>query len=384
MQSNVNSQDIKVLVDFLQQDPAPRLTQSEQVRELEKQWSEWLGVKHSVYVNSGASANLLSISALKYTHGATGEIVVPAFTWVSDISSVILNGFTPVFIDIDLDTLGMNEEQLLDSINDNTRAVFITYAQGFNCLTERILDELEKRNIPLIEDVCESHGATFNGKKLGSFGLSSNFSFYFAHHMTTVEGGMICTNNNELYQLLRLLRSHGMLREADDEKFIEKQEKLFPEIDLDFNFLYPGYNVRGTELGAVLGINQLKRLDSNNMIRMKNLELFLSLLDKNKYFTDFKVEGNCNYALPVILKEADSKQKQILENNLTNEKIEFRRGSVGGNQLRQPYLRDYITSGQWEEYPVVEHIHFFGYYIGNHGELKEEDIRFLANTVNNQ
>ncbi len=193
MDDNITRGDLDAVIAYLQQ-PQPRLTHGEQVRAFEREWSEWLGVKYSVLVNSGASANLLTLAALREQAGG-GEIIVPPLTWVSDIAAVLQTGFDPVFVDIDPRTLGMDTEQVLQEITRDTRAVFLTHILGYNALTQRLLDELAARKVPLIEDCCESHGATFNGRKVGSFGLVSNFSFYFAHHMSTIEGGMICTND---------------------------------------------------------------------------------------------------------------------------------------------------------------------------------------------
>src|SRR5262249_4656582 len=145
----------------------------------------------------------------------TGQVIVPAITWVSDIAAVLQNGFEPVFVDIDPRTLGMDNEQVLEKITPRTHAVFLTHVLGYNALTSSLLKELERRGIPLLEDVCESHGATFEDRKLGAFGIASNFSFYYAHHLSTIEGGMVSTSNTELYEMLRMLRSHGMVRELD-------------------------------------------------------------------------------------------------------------------------------------------------------------------------
>lgn len=165
MENNIAREDIDVLIEFLNGNP--RLTQGENVRLFEEEWSEWLGVRYSVFVNSGASANLITMAALKHLYGG-GEIVVPPLTWVSDIASVLQNGFKPVFVDINPRNLCMNDGQVIYRLNENTRAVFITHVQGFNGLTDRLLQALETRKIPLIEDVCESHGATFREKKLGT------------------------------------------------------------------------------------------------------------------------------------------------------------------------------------------------------------------------
>jgi CDP-6-deoxy-D-xylo-4-hexulose-3-dehydrase len=380
MENNINTEDLNVLISFLQQ--APRLTQSANVLAFEKEWSEWLDVGFSVFVNSGASANLITMAALKHLYGL-GEIIVPPLTWVSDIASVIQNGFDPVFVDINPRTLCMNDDQVISKLNPRTKAVFLTHVQGFNGLTERLLQVLQEKNIPLIEDVCESHGATFNGKKLGSFGRISNFSFYFAHHMSTIEGGMVCTNDETIYETIRMLRSHGMVREASNDQIKQKFSDDHPDLSPDFIFAYPAYNVRNTEIGAVLGRNQLKRLDQNNVKRKRNFELFLKNLDPEKYRTDFELQGSCNYAFNLVLKEPDSVFRDAVETAMRDAGVEFRRGSSGGgNQLRQPYLKNIVPDKEWEKYPEIEHIHFFGYYIGNYPDLREEKILALCKLLN--
>lgn len=381
MDDNITRGDLDAVIAYLQQ-PQPRLTHGEQVRTFEREWSEWLGVKYSVLVNSGASANLLTLAALRELHGG-GEIIVPPLTWVSDIASVLQSGFEPVFVDIDRRTLGMDAEQVLQEITRDTRAVFLTHILGYNALTQRLLDELAARGIPLIEDCCESHGATFNSRKVGSFGRVSNFSFYFAHHMSTIEGGMICTNDEALYETVRMLRSHGMVRESTSEtrrrQYVEAHRDLTP----DFIFAFPGYNVRPTELTGVFGRAQLKRLDGNNDVRRENLRLFLAGLDPAKYQTDFAVEGSSNYALTLVLREANPTLWSRVEDALRQHHVEFRRGlSGGGNQLRQPYLRRLLGDDECEKYPVVEHVHFYSCYIGNYPGLDREKIQKLCAVLN--
>ena len=380
MEDNITKEDLDTLIVFLKK--MPRLTQSTNVLAFEKEWSEWLGVRFSVFVNSGASANLISMAALKHLYGP-GEIIVPPLTWVSDIASVIQNGFEPVFVDINPRNLCMDDVQVISKLNLKTRGVFLTHVQGFNGLTDRLLQSLKERGIPLIEDVCESHGATFKGKKLGAFGLISNFSFYFAHHMSTIEGGMVCTNDEMIYETIRMLRSHGMVRESANFEIKQKYVYEHPDLSPDFIFAYPAYNVRNTEIGAVLGRSQLKRLDKNNIKRRKNFELFIKNLDPRKYRTDFDLEGSSNYAFNLVLKEADSEFREIVETALKEAGVEFRRGSSGGgNQLRQPYLKTFMPDKEYEKYPEVEHIHFFGYYIGNYPTLENQKIIELCNLLN--
>lgn len=381
MRNNITPSDLEGVIQFLKQE-VPILTQSSQVQSFEKEWSDWLGCKHSVFVNSGSSANLLTIAALKEIYG-TGEIIVPTLTWVSDIASVIQNGFSPVFVDINPQTLGMDTRQVIEKITPRTKAVFLTHVLGYNALDERLLAELEARKVALIEDVCESHGATFQGRKLGTFGLASNFSFYYAHHMSTIEGGVISTNDARLYQILRMLRSHGMVREAESADLKWSYAAQHPDLNPDFIFAFPAYNVRSTEVNAVIGRAQLKRLDDNNRIRRDNLELFLSRLDGDKFQTDFITEGSCNYAFTLILKHPDSALRDRVMSALRQARVEFRRGtSGGGNQLRQPYLKKLVGDREFEKYPHVDHVHFYGFYIGNYPGLEKEKILVLTELLN--
>ena len=361
------------------------LTQSKKVKEFEAKWSKWLNVKYSTYVNSGSSANFITTSTLRLLNKnkIKNEIIVPSLTWVSDISSVIMNGFKPIFVDINLNTLSMNEEQILKRINKKTLAVFITHAQGFNGLSSNLIKVLKRKKIHLIEDVCESHGALFGKKKLGSFGLISNFSFYYAHHMTTIEGGMICTNDKKIYEITRMLRSHGMARESGNPQYEKIMQKKYKNLSPQFIFMYPTLNFRNNEIGATIGINQLKSLDSNNIKRTKNFKFFLTNLNRNKYFIDYNIEGSSNYAFPVILKTSSIKKRDLFEKKLKKANIEFRRGNAGGgNQLRQPYLKKILKIKNFNNFKNVEKVHFFGYYIGNYPGLKKEKILKICKYLN--
>ena len=380
MSNNITREDIDALLEFLSTG-TPILTQSHQVEAFEREWSQWLGVKHSVFVNSGASANLVTIAALKHIYG-DGEVIVPTLTWVSDISSVLHCSMRPVFVDIDPRTLGMDLGEVLQKITPATRAVFITHVLGYNALTPEFVEELRARKIVLIEDVCESHGASMNGQKLGTFGLVSNFSFYYAHHLSTIEGGMVCTDDDNLYETVRMLRSHGMVRESKSAAVREEYTSRYPDLNPNFIFAYPAWNVRSTELNAVIGRSQLKRLDDNNAKRIANLQVFLKSLDPQKYFTDFESKGSCNYAFTLILREPSNERWERVERVLNEHAIEFRRGtSGGGNQLRQPYLRA-LFPDEYRNYPRVDHVHFYGAYIGNYPDLATDRISELTQLLN--
>lgn len=382
MRNNILRQDLDAVIEHLKQDD-PMLTHGANVRAFEEEWSRWLGVKYSVFVNSGASANLLTLAALKIRHPEGGEVIVPPLGWVSDVAAVLQNGFTPVFADINPRTLAMDTAQILARISEKTRAVLLVHAQGFDGLSDELLSELERRGIPLIEDVCESHGATHNGQRLGSFGWVSNFSFYYAHHMSTIEGGMVCTNDPDLYQQIRILRSHGMVREANDPAILSAYQTDHPELNPDFIFAYPAYNVRNTEIGGILGRSQLKRLDANVVRRTENLRRFLSRIDAGKFRTDFELAGSSNYAFNLILREPDDELVHRVMVQMRAGGIEFRRGSAGGgNQVRQPYLRGIVPDGHHLNFPETEHVHFYGFYLGNFPDLRDEEIDTICTILN--
>ena len=201
--------------------------------------------------------------------------------------------------------------------------------------------------------------------------------------MSTVEGGMISTDDAELYEDLRMLRSHGMVRESTSPTRKQHYYEHYPDLNPDFIFAFSGYNFRGTELQAVIGRNQLKRLDANNACRCRNLEIFLSELDPNLYFTDFDARGSCNYAFTLILREPNEELCERVMKTLRACGVEFRRGTAGGgNQLRQPYLRSRINSEMLTAFHHVDHVHFYGFYIGNYPGLEEEKIRQLCSILN--
>lgn len=382
---NVSQRDREVLSDFILSNQ--RLTNGLKVREFEDMWSKWLSVKHSVMVNSGASGNFLSIALVKELYGI-GEVIVPPLGWVSDISSVVQLGMTPVFVDISMDNLSITAENIEKAITSQTKAIVLVHCLGFNAINEKILEISKKHNLVLIEDCCESHGATFKGQKVGSFGDISIFSFYFGHHITTIEGGMVCVNDDNANDIVRLFRSHGMTREASQElqnNFVRN----YPELNPLFTFAVAGFNVRSTEINAVLGIEQMNRIDSNVDKRRNNFKVWLDNLDKNKFYTEFDVEGNSNFALPLIMKRGYEDRFNInddfsgVRDILDLSGVEYRLGTAGGgNQALQPYLKkyDYRIEGDLTN---VNYVHNNSLYIGNHTDLTDEQIIKLCKSLNN-
>jgi len=381
MSNNITSEDRNALIDFLHDDN--RLTHGKKVEEFEKRWSDWLGVSYSVFVNSGASANDISMHIVRQMFGE-GEVIVPPLTWVSDISSIIHAKLTPVFVDINSCSLGLDSKEIKKKINKNTKAIFLTHILGLNGMDQEIRDISIDEGIPIIEDVCESHGAKWKNQKLGTFGLMSNFSFYYAHHMTTIEGGMICTNSEEVYNFARMFRSHGMTREVKNDEFRLRVIEENPDLNPDFIFYVAAHNMRPTELGAVVGISQLPRLDSNIERRNRNFDEFLAELDPNRFKVDFFTEGCSNYALILVLRNPDLTLRDKVENVLRENGIEFRRGlSGGGNQIRQPYIKRLNMNLHPEQFPNADFVHHFGWYIGNYPDLEISRIKNLCRLVNN-
>ena len=376
---NISQSDREVLADFCLN--GERFTNGPKVKEFENIWSEWLGTKHSVMVNSGASANYISIAMVKELLGE-GEIIVPPLGWVSDISSVAQLGMTPVFVDISFDNLAITAENIKQAITPKTKAIVLIHCLGFNGINDEIIKIAKDNNLILIEDCCESHGAMFGDKKIGSIGDISLFSFYFGHHITTIEGGMVCVNNPKLYDLAKLFRSHGMTREASPELQKHYQD-THPELNPLFTFAVAGFNMRSTELNAVLGIEQMKRIDYNISKRVKNLKTWLDYLDPFKFMTGFTTQGNSSFALPLILQLSNvSKLKDVCK-ILEKEKVEYRLGTAGGgNQALQPYLKKFNYRIN-DKMHIVDYIHSNSLYIGNHPELTEEQIINHCKKLNN-
>tara|TARA_R110000851_G_scaffold283643_4_gene437212 strand:+ start:1950 stop:3134 length:1185 start_codon:yes stop_codon:yes gene_type:complete len=379
---NISEDDKDKLVEFIRT-PGARFTQHENVRKFEEEWSTWLGSDHTTYVNSGASANWIMASILKEVTGP-GEVILSPFGWVSDVVPFLVHGFKPVFVDVDMHNMSSSTDAIIDAITEDTKAVLMVHILGFNGLTEKLMNTLDEKGIMLIEDCCESHGATFNGRKIGTFGAMSNFSFYFGHHMTTIEGGTVCTNDPQIHDLARMFRSHGMTREASDVTQ-DHYKKNYPDLNPLFTFAVPGFNVRSHELCAVMGRNQLKRLDSNIEKRCENFATWLDALDENIFITDFSTEGSSNFALPLILKDKDKSAFERVQSLLKKESVEFRKGTAGGgNQYRQPYLErfkgNYRVSGNLN---TLDHIHDYGLYVGNHTDLTNHQIKNICHLLNN-
>ena len=344
-----------------------RLTNGSKVREFESQWSEWLGVKHSLYVSSGSTANSLLIAAVKEHYGLKDgdKVLVPATTWMTNIAPVFQNGLQPIFCDINLDNYSFDVDELkyIATQHPDIKVVFITHLIGLSSNVEKVREIFPDALI--LEDVCESHGVEGpDGKKRGSDSIGSTFSFYFGHHMTTIEGGVVCTNNSELYELMRMKRSHGMAREGSPHMF-KKYSEENPDIDPAFLFMTDGYNFRNHEVCAVLGLSQIKRLDRNIEIRRQNFQYWMQNvicgLGPKNYIIPENQSGNSSFSFPIISK--DKHLTDYLKTSFKKEGIEYR-PIISGNILMHPAFKNYKLCTE-KENPNVSILHSNGLYVGN-------------------
>jgi CDP-6-deoxy-D-xylo-4-hexulose-3-dehydrase len=372
LQENVLSrEDLDSLISFINE--TNRFTQFTKVREFEKRFAKWQGCKYCVFVNSGSSANLVLINSLKelYFWHDGDEIIVPAVTWSTNIAPIIQCGFKPVFVDVNLQDFSFDYNRIEENINSRTKAIFITHLVGFPSNIPLIQKIIKNRDILIMEDCCESQGANIDNIKVGNFGIGSTFSFYWGHHMTSVEGGMICTNNEELYRLAVLKRSHGLARELPS--YYHQNLKIkYPDIDFQFLFLTDGFNVRNTELHAVLGLIQLNKIDDYIEVRNHNYSRFTELCKKYKDALILReAKGISSFVLPFIFK--DSLQKRSFQKAIIEAGVETR-PLVAGNLLRQPFLKKYYTP---DEFKNADLLHNNAFYIGNNQFVDEDRLKSL-------
>lgn len=357
-----------------------RFTNGEKVRKFESEWNQWLGSKYSLYVNSGSSANILLLSAVKEKYGLKNgdKVLVPACTWSTNISPVLQTGFEPVFADINLNSLSFDVEKLkqVKELHPDIKIIFVTHLLGL----EAELDKYQEifPDALILEDICEAQGVSNSqGVKHGANSLGATFSFYFSHHMTSIEGGMISTCDKELYELMRMKRSHGIAREASPENFKKYQEE-YPNISPSFLFPTDGFNFRNHEICAVLGSSQLRRIDFIIESRKNNYQRLLSLLKKypDKFYIPKEDNTSSNLCLPFICKKKETYLNLI--SKFEEYGIEYR-PIVAGNLLKQPFLKNYSIVG---DAPFnVDIIHEYGLYIGNSHLVGNKRFKVLEDII---
>jgi len=338
MKNNITLSDRFNLAKFVL--TSDRFTNGKMVRKFEDEWSKWLGSKYSLYVSSGSTANYLLLSAVKelYNLKDGDKVLVPSCTWVTNVGPVIQLGFTPIFCDINIKNFSFCEEDLeyIAEKHPDIKLIFVTHLIGFSANTERYRTLFP--NALILDDICESHGCkSLDGSKRGSDSLGATFSFYFGHHMTTVEGGMVSTNNYELYDLMRMKRSHGLAREST--RYREYSEQ-YPDISNQFLFITDGYNFRNHELCAVIGLSQLKRLDKYIQKRNQNYKKFVELISKyeSNFYIPLIPQTCSNFCFPLICKTKELSDKLKL---IFDEVGIEHRPIISGNLLKQPFLSGY-------------------------------------------
>jgi len=359
-----------------------RYTNGPKVREFEQKWAEWTGSKYALMVSSGSTANTLLLSAVKekYKLKDGDKVLVPACTWVTNVSPVFQLGFTPIFCDVNLTDYSFDLDHMAEikKKHPDIKVIFVTHLLGFSANNEAYQDMFPDALI--LDDVCESHGCTdkTGNRRGGKFTTAASFSFYFGHHMTTVEGGMVNTNDQELYELMRMKRSHGLARESGN---LKKYADQYPDIHPQFLFMTDGYNFRSSDINAVLGLCQLPRLDGYVEQRRQNFAKFVDIIEDNldKFYPVKWQEGNSNFAFPFICRTPEiTKRMKALFDAYGVE----HRPIVGGNLLRQPFLKGY-KFGTPRKNANVDLLNDNGVYIGNSHFVTEEDMKWLEVLVKN-
>jgi dTDP-4-amino-4,6-dideoxygalactose transaminase len=358
-------------------------TMGENVKEFENKFAEFVGSKYCVMVNSGSSANLLMIASLFYKQNhrlkKDDEVIVPAVSWPTTYYPISQYGLKLRFVDIDLKTLNYNIEDLKHSITDKTKAIMVVNLLGNPNDFKEIEKICKEHSLIMLEDNCESMGAIYNSKQAGTFGLMGSFSSFFSHHISTMEGGMILTNDEELYHILLSLRAHGWTRNLPKYNKVsgEKSDDPFEE---SYRFLLPGYNVRPIEMSGAIGIEQLKKLPNLLELRRKNAKLFQKLFSKHPFFDIQQEIGNSSwFAFSLIIKEGVNLNRKKISNLLYENGIECR-PIVAGNFSKNDVLK-YLPHTIYGSLPNADKLDKDGLYIGNHGFDMSENINYLYNVL---
>lgn len=376
MKNAINELDKIRLVDFI--NSSDRYTNGPVVKRFEESWAEWVGSDYALMVSSGSTANFLIVAALKELYNLQNgdKVLLPACTWVTTVSPFIQLGFTPVFADINLVDFSYDREHLREiaRVHPDIKVVSVTHLLGYPA--PRDFQEFWP-NALVIDDVCESHGCEERpGVRVGANSLGASFSFYFGHHMTTIEGGVITTNNEALYDLMRMKRSHGLARESDNFDYWALQH---PYIDRQFLFITDGYNFRSTDFNAILGLSQLERLDESIEIRRNNYSRFVEIVNSrgDLFYPVTECPLNSNFSLPFISHKRETmlNLKQVFSQN----GVEYR-PVVGGNLLRQPFLKGH-SFGSPRRNSTVDLVNDNGVYIGNSQFITSNDMDWLGNIV---
>lgn len=369
MDDIISSEQRKEMSDFILN--GDRFSQGDIVRFFEKKWSRWQDCKYSVFVNSGSSANFIATHAAMMKYGYHSTWVSQACTWATTVSPAMLSNNSVQLTDVTIPNLGVDLDSFSSMLSEvRPKFLFLANLLGLPAVNDDLLEICDRNGVILLEDCCESHGATYKGKKVGNFGIMSTFSFYYGHHMTTIEGGMVCTDDEELYHNLLLLRSHGLLRELPEEARSE-----YEMVDPSFTFVTPGFNVRSTEVNALLGSMQLESLDDHNRVRSDNFEKFVSGIDGSRYYNDFIIEGNSSFCFPVICK---NNNRDEVRKRLGGMGIETR-PIIAGNLYEHPFMKS-VNQFRYDQNADI--VHRNGFYVGNNHKITEDQVSMLVEELN--
>jgi CDP-6-deoxy-D-xylo-4-hexulose-3-dehydrase len=373
VKDTVSNNEIDELVSWLSK--YPKLTKGEKTIQLEEDWSKWLGTKYSVFVNSGSSANLAMLYALKLSNRLkNNKIIAPCISWATTVSPAIQLGFDVILCDSEKDSLGIDPDQLEELCKiHKPSCLILVHVLAFPNKMNEIQDICKKHNVVILEDSCESVGSTYNGIKTGNFGLMSTFSTYYGHHFSTIEGGFISTNDFELYELLISIRSHGWSRDLSETTKSDLQNKYnIDDFRNLYTFYYPGFNIRATDLQAFIGINQIKTLDSKVKARYENLLIYDKLIKNNHWKIKINQFVSC-FAYPII-----HPNKNLIIDELLKCNIECR-PLICGSISRQPFY--YNLYGK-REFNIADEVHDYGFYLPNNPDMSLEEISYISEIVN--
>jgi CDP-6-deoxy-D-xylo-4-hexulose-3-dehydrase len=373
----IDRNDINNLIEWLSQDEIPRLTKGELTIQLEEKWANKIGTKYSVFVNSGSSAILLALAAYLYSKNIQNKkIVIPSLSWATDVSSPMLLGMEPIMCDCNLEDLSCDLTHLEQIFKTESPSSFILVSPlGLVPNMEKIIELCNKYNVTLFEDVCESMGSKYNNKYLGSFGLASFFSMYFGHHLSTIEGGFINTNDEDFYHLLLMMRSHGWDRDLPE----WKQKELRSKYSVDdftalYNFYIPGFNLRATDLQAFIGLRAIDKLDEYSKRRNNNFTQYLNGVKNTKLnISNFNTNFISSFSYPIVSENKEKIVKKLQEHNIEVRPL------IAGDMSKKPMW--YEKYGV-QSLPNCELINRYGFYIPNHQDLTESDINKIINIIN--
>ncbi|HEB9423363.1 TPA: DegT/DnrJ/EryC1/StrS family aminotransferase [Campylobacter jejuni] len=377
--STWDEKELQAIQDVIKSD---MFTMGKKVAEFEKDFAKFVGSKYAIMTSSGSTANLIATAALFYTKipklKKGDEVIVPAVSWSTTYYPLYQYGLKLKFVDIDLQTLNYDLENLKSAISDRTKMIMVVNLLGNPNDFDIIKNMITNKDIILLEDNCESMGAEYQGKQAGTFGIMGTFSTFFSHHMATMEGGFVVTDDEELYHVLLCLRAHGWTRNLPKEnKVANKSDDWFSE---SFRFVLPGYNVRPIEMSGAIGIEQLKKLPTFLKYRRENAKLFYDYFKNHPDFIIQKEIGSSSWFGFSLVIRPDSKiQRKDIIKKLEENNIEYRPIATG--DFTQNEVIKYFDYEIHNELKNAKYIHEKGFFVGNHQFSIKDHIEHLKDIL---